>query len=203
MEAKKANIYCLINPIDNNVFYVGATIFPIAKRCQQHISEAKKSRYHPPFKSGTAKNNCINSILHHGFVPEFKLLESAEYSKGQERENWWYNEMVRQGNILLQDEYKLNYSSRETLSDPDRKILVYKFESDLFESFYSETYCHYEIIQLISENIRSIEANESVSFLATRIAMSKKEYYDIVFEPRRQKILKSFKNKKKTKIISS
>lgn len=205
MQDKTANIYCLINPIDNNVFYVGATVSSVAKRCQQHISEARRASAEPPITPLYVRYNCINSIIYNGFLPEFKLLEAVPYDNGQEREVWWYNEMIRRGNKLFQDEYKLNYSSRKDVGKPDKKIAVYKFESEMFDTFYSKEYCYDGVLRLINDNIRNIDECESISFHASRILMTEKEFHDIVYEPSRQKLIQSFKKKKQlnTKIISN
>lgn len=62
------SIYALINPINEKVFYVGATYYPIL-RLKQHCWLADGSQY---------KNNIIERILKSGLKTEMVVLEEVE-----------------------------------------------------------------------------------------------------------------------------
>jgi len=71
---KKIYIYTLINPLKNEVFYVGFTC-NIKKRYNAHLNVFGKSSEKNPHK-----NNVIKKILNSGFKPEMKIIDECNYS---------------------------------------------------------------------------------------------------------------------------
>lgn len=62
------NIYALINPINDSVFYIGVTVQPLDKRLKGHLTERKEWYT-------TKKADCIREILAANLVPEILLLD--------------------------------------------------------------------------------------------------------------------------------
>lgn len=83
-------IYALINPIDNNVFYIGATIHP-DKRLQAHISDLslylrKKALKRKYIHVNEKKCLLIKKIIAAGKMPIFKILKKADIKEAGEVE---------------------------------------------------------------------------------------------------------------------
>ena len=68
---KVYNVYKLINPNDNNVFYIGCTSIKLNKRLSIHINDAKHN------KSNTNKNNIILDIINSNKIPIIKSIYSC------------------------------------------------------------------------------------------------------------------------------
>jgi hypothetical protein len=62
-------IYCLINPLDNKIFYVGQTTSP-TKRFKDHMTHLKDSA-----RENKEKIKIINAIVENGNKPLFKILQ--------------------------------------------------------------------------------------------------------------------------------
>lgn len=94
------SIYRLINPINNDTFYVGASYNPVL-RLKQHIQLTGTT------KNAIRKNKIISEILSEGLIPLMDILEIAEDDNVQEREDYYIS------HYNLNDVcYKSNYSER-------------------------------------------------------------------------------------------
>lgn len=90
------NIYCLINPFDKSVFYVGRTYRKLKDRLRGHISESKRKE--------SLKNEIINDILKRGSAPTMVLLEIVKpktrfSSKPGGREKYWIRRFTKTSSI--------------------------------------------------------------------------------------------------------
>lgn len=72
MNYKKVYIYVLINPIDNQIFYVGYTD-NLEKRYGQHLRTRGKRTIN------TYKENVIAKIVKSGLKPEIKIIDECKY----------------------------------------------------------------------------------------------------------------------------
>jgi hypothetical protein len=81
---KPVKIYMLIDPITNEVRYVGKTVGNIKYRLSAHISEAKRKT------SKSHKNSWIQSLLNEGLKPKVKLLEET-LEDWEKLEQYWIN----------------------------------------------------------------------------------------------------------------
>jgi hypothetical protein len=80
---KKIYIYKLIDPITNEIRYVGKTT-NIARRLQAHITRSKNNKYH------TA---CwVQSLVKRGLRPLIEKIEECTEDNWQERERYWIKE---------------------------------------------------------------------------------------------------------------
>jgi hypothetical protein len=83
------NIYALISPLDNKVFYVGATCQPVSKRLYQHCQETK----HMPLQAQLIKHTIINEIISTGLKPEIVQLDEVELCESSFFEDFYTNLM--------------------------------------------------------------------------------------------------------------
>ena len=80
-------IYCLIDPRDGSVRYVGLTTLSLSKRLSLHISETKK-------KSGRFSVLWMRKLLAEGFKPLISLIES---DVSPDREEYWITQFNSSG----------------------------------------------------------------------------------------------------------
>jgi surface antigen len=79
-----AYIYCLVDPISNELRYVGYTAKTLEWRLETHWRERKRSSTH--------KNNWIKSLWdEYGVKPNIICLEEVSVSEWEEAENFWIN----------------------------------------------------------------------------------------------------------------
>lgn len=90
-------IYCLINPINGSVFYVGRTFSDLNERLKSHISESKRKE--------SKKNKIIQTLINLGSLPEIVLLEERKYmsrffNKSGSRERFWIKHFAKTDSAL-------------------------------------------------------------------------------------------------------
>ena len=73
----EAYIYALVNPKNDNVFYIGATSFP-DNRLKQHIATRRLNN--------SSKNKNINDIIDSGGDVEMLIIEECEMCEANELE---------------------------------------------------------------------------------------------------------------------
>lgn len=82
-------IYCLIDPRNGIVFYIGQTIQPVKTRLYQHTKT----------KSNDRLRKYIKRIIKAGFFPEIKILEdNIPFIKIHLREAFWIDQYNSNGN---------------------------------------------------------------------------------------------------------
>lgn len=105
------SIYKLIDPITNNVRYIGVTTNSLKNRLYQHKYNSKKLKTH------SAK--WINSLLKKGIEPLIELIEVCNSDNWQEREKYWisfYNNLTNhheggKGVVINRNKESINNSS--------------------------------------------------------------------------------------------
>lgn len=92
---QEITIYCLINPIDNSIFYVGRTTKPLGKRVQLHVC--------PKNSGGSAKKEIVSAIIKAGRkliirkLETIKPISDLEYKGTHERELFWIGKLKSEG----------------------------------------------------------------------------------------------------------
>lgn len=80
MYMRKVFIYCLKDPVDDNIRYVGKTT-NMKKRLRAHINRSRNNKYHSAM--------WISSLLKNGLEPKIELIEECLNCEWQERERYW------------------------------------------------------------------------------------------------------------------
>lgn len=109
---KEIRIYALINPLDNSVFYIGATKHPIEFRLKQHCYNYQRK---VP-KEGIMRRRVvlIEEIQKNGYQPQVKLLIECIRDKASEFEKYYYDYFSNLGYELLQNGDACLYSKTAT-----------------------------------------------------------------------------------------
>ena len=71
-------IYCLYDPIDCKIRYIGRTRKPLEIRLIEHVSKSKYYNTYFPNKKPPYKVNWIKSLLNQGREPKIKKLTEIE-----------------------------------------------------------------------------------------------------------------------------
>ena len=114
-------IYCLIDPRDNSVRYIGWTHRALDYRLKEHIYESKGNRN----KKNCHRYNWIRKLLAENMFPIISLVEETVYSKRVEREKYWIKYYGRETLVNSTDggEGTLGWSpSKEQREDASRKL---------------------------------------------------------------------------------
>lgn len=92
MEEIKYTIYKLIDPITNEIRYVGLTFNPLRQRLKSHLSESSKSH----------KSNWIKKLKSDGLIPIIESIEEniLSYEDVCEREIYWIDKLKSEGHPL-------------------------------------------------------------------------------------------------------
>lgn len=93
-------IYALINPINDSVFYVGATFSELYVRLSGHLSSKG---------ANNKKEIIINQIKFLGKRPEMLLLEEVQHTEAGFYEQF-YMDLFKSFGFKLTNKYKANYS---------------------------------------------------------------------------------------------
>lgn len=100
-------IYALINPLDNQVFYVGATINPHT-RLRQHIASMSHC--------GNQKEKLINTLLNtHGVEPEMFILDTCTIDESGFWETFYTDLFRMYGFNLAKNISPYKYIKRRTV----------------------------------------------------------------------------------------
>jgi len=101
-------IYALLNPIDNNVFYVGATSSELKVRLSAHCSPYCYIDTRPTF--GKKKADYIFNLKEYNKAPEIILLEEVNFEDVDRTEEFYYYLFKSYGFTLIQDSKSFNYT---------------------------------------------------------------------------------------------
>jgi hypothetical protein len=111
----KVNIYCLYDPLECKIRYVGRTRKPIQIRLIEHISKSKYHSIYFPEKPASHKVNWINKLLEKGIQPKIRKLTEID---------GWKESHVFEKQLI--DKYKEKYNllnSQDRGSGPESKIV--------------------------------------------------------------------------------
>lgn len=160
-------IYYLVNPINNEIFYVGKTSYPISTRLTNHIGQAKLP--HAQFKN-TAKDETILLILKDGKRPQVHLIEEIishcriDDLLASDRELFWIKEYLKIGHPLLNIEgtgdSDSNTQYREYLKDKSKGVLHYRN----YVSYYVGNQVFYDLVRLDQDKGKSVPSIGSAAF---------------------------------------
>lgn len=95
----KVNIYCLYDPTDCKIRYIGRTRKPLEIRLIEHISKSKYYNKYFPNKNPPHRINWINSLLKKGIEPKIKKLTEI---KG------WKESYIVEANLIGKYKNKFN-----------------------------------------------------------------------------------------------
>ena len=90
MEEEIVYIYALIDPITNNIKYIGQTNNP-RNRKYMHIKKAL---------SNSIKDKWVRKLLSNNYIPIFKILDKTNKDKANNLEDFYIEKFNKNGNIL-------------------------------------------------------------------------------------------------------
>jgi len=105
--ARKIKIYVLIDPRNNNIFYVGATTSPLKTRLTQHYSVGRS------YKCGEIINrrrDLLDEIRESGFSPTIQMIAETTIDRADEYESKFYYLYKQLGYDMIQSEKGFTYS---------------------------------------------------------------------------------------------
>lgn len=106
-------IYTLINPIDNSIFYVGATAKPDA-RLYNHVTSRRKDN--------TYKGCVIRDLYSNGMRPEMIVVDECERKDTNFWEEFYINLFISFGFTLNQNKYSgYTENNRESIKFSTRQ----------------------------------------------------------------------------------
>lgn len=87
----KVKIYCLYNPQNLKIRYIGRTKTLLKKRLSQHICKSKNYKKYNTNQKGSYLINWINSLLKDGIKPRIRLIKVVE---------GWENSHIEEKNLI-------------------------------------------------------------------------------------------------------
>lgn len=106
-----AHIYCLFCPIDNEPFYIGATVGDLEKRLREHVLESEKYDTEKGLKCLKEKKKKIRFILSNGVAPKILVIDTVPLPQSQIKEKEYYDKVQSLGFKLLQSPTRFNHHS--------------------------------------------------------------------------------------------
>lgn len=143
----KVKIYCLYNPQNLKIRYIGRTKSQLNKRLSQHICKAKYYRKYVTNKNGSYLANWINSLLKDGIKPKIKLLTTVE--------GWKHSHKIEKK--IIQKHFKKHRlvngddrgpgncsknPSKKALEKTRKKLKEYYSKEENKTQFYNKIYCY-------------------------------------------------------------
>jgi hypothetical protein len=120
----KITIYCLINPLTNEPFYVGATVNPLQVRLSEHLFS---STCHGGFQQ--QRHDMMARIMKKKMRPVIFPLVVTTEKRVDYYEEYYYKRYTRMGFKLLQRNDKFSYSK-------DKKKTIDR-HNKMYETFYN------------------------------------------------------------------
>lgn len=142
----KYTIYKLIDPITNQVRYVGLTFNDLKQRLKSHCSEKSKSH----------KSNWINQLKLKGMKPLIELIEEniSSYEECCDREIYWIDKYKSEGHPLTN--MATGGNKNKKMSDETRQKMAESAKNRSFKLIFTE-----EIKSKISESSKKRFENDS------------------------------------------
>lgn len=107
MENIIVKIYALINPINDQVFYIGATTNSLNKRLQEHVNDMKSSLHMPVM---VPKKRILKSILESSLYPQILELDEVALMESTFFEDFYMN-LFRTYGFNIQQEQKSRFAT--------------------------------------------------------------------------------------------
>jgi hypothetical protein len=130
----KVNIYCLYDPTDCKIRYIGRTRKPLEIRLIEHISKSKYYNKYFPNRNPPHKVNWINSLLKKGIEPKIKkLIEIKGWNESYIFETSLIGKYKDKFNLLNAQDRGIGPESRITTEDTKKlisKTLKEKYEKN-------------------------------------------------------------------------
>lgn len=127
-----ATIYALIDPISNQIKYVGQTTKTLNQRLNEHIRG----------KTNKAKTKWINHLISNGKLPTISKLETTLKYERHIKEQYWINYFTSKGLQL--------FNEKETIDNPLKKINTHKLHKLAKNNLINDTML--KIINLLMDN---------------------------------------------------
>lgn len=103
-------IYALFNPIDKNIFYIGATSSDLNVRLAAHCVPYYYADNKRSF--GKKKSDYIFQLKEYNTKPEIMLLEEVNHDDVDKVEEFYYYLFKSYGFTLIQDKNQFKYTKR-------------------------------------------------------------------------------------------
>lgn len=160
MEEIKYTIYKLIDPITNEIRYVGLTFNSLKQRLRSHCSEKSKSH----------KSNWINKLKKQGFKPIIESIESdiSSHEEVCEREIYWIGKLKSEGNPLTN--MASGGNKNKIMSEETRKKMSESAKKRKFKLVFSD-----ETKKILSEKTKKRFENEEER---KKLRIANKRYED-------------------------
>lgn len=127
------SIYALINPINNWVFYIGASMYP-EKRLLSHIYNSKYNY--------SEKEKIISDIISKGQSVEMLILEECKFKDVTFLENFYLDLFKSYGFNLTQSRYSNYCSSQFTRIDiSDKKQISFSIDTAAYNALLAMEDC--------------------------------------------------------------
>jgi len=150
MSNEKYYVYCLVDPFNDKVRYIGITK-NIESRFKQHIKESKR---------GNKNHRCnwIRSVLDKGELPKVCIIEEVNFEEKFEREKYWISYYGRENLVNGTD-------GGEGVLGIEKSDKLKKYLSDIFSGqgnpFYGKHHSE-ETKEKISKRVVSEETKEKI-----------------------------------------
>lgn len=137
------NIYILIDPLTEEVRYVGKTVKTLKERLSGHLYSIKREDNH--------KTNWISSLLKKGEIPIIQFLDSCEWQYSQELEKHWISFYKKQGcklvntteggegNLGGKRSSKAIKKLKNTLKEKAKSVYQYSLDGKFLQEYQSAT----------------------------------------------------------------
>lgn len=112
---KPIKIYCLVNPVNEYPFYVGATNGNLNVRLSAHLSEVAGDLFYYWFSPPGLKHYVLREFIDRGIKPTIVLLHTCTIHDVDYYERFFYNLLISQGFLLTNDTTRFYYKNQKQL----------------------------------------------------------------------------------------
>lgn len=107
-------IYCLIDPRNDELYYIGITYRKLNIRLSSHIGHANSDRHMRGYDNGfiCKRHEIVYQLKEIGLKPIIKALFVVDAENAEDCEWLLYKHYKSLGFNLIQSEYRFNYQSR-------------------------------------------------------------------------------------------
>ena len=126
----QVSIYAILNPKDNEVLYVGASLRPE----QRYAIHKYAGEWHPV----TRRYKIVKALAKEKILPVMKILEVCDMPLARDRENYWINHYKNLGFKLRQGGSGYDLVRRKTMEEKAKEVRDFRLlmENPVFERHY-------------------------------------------------------------------